>query len=338
MDRQSRRPLDHLRHPPHHLLDRPKRLQPDPSVQDQGVLAIPFDPEQRQIRMTVPIIILSAKAEEIDRIVGLELGADDYLAKPFSPRELVLRVQAILRSVADNLRPAHRDVLTLAGIEICRSRLEVKAGGRLIPLTATEYKLLVLLAERRGRLQNRDTLLNEVWGYEALIETRTVDTHIRRLLRGLIAVSNWCRTASMRCIRLGVRSLLEIPIFGKMQSTYLKGNPSIELPEYGSYEFGLISDRGRKAEYLRFVQAFPWDRKRYAQLLGCPPGHDRDLCSEAAEQFGGEATEWISLARVLSSYQSGLVIGDFNVLHYLIREADLSLLDFTKTFCQTDSA
>jgi DNA-binding response OmpR family regulator len=129
----------------------------------------------------VPIILLSSKAEEHDRVIGLELGADDYLAKPFSPRELLLRVQAILRAASAGDPPAARDTLTLGRIEICRSRLEVKAGGKIVELTATEYKLLVLLAERCGRLQSRDTLLAEVWGYESLIETRTVDTHVRRL-------------------------------------------------------------------------------------------------------------------------------------------------------------
>jgi hypothetical protein len=127
-------------------------------------------------------------------------------------------------------------------------------------------------------------------------------------------------------------------IFGKMRPTYLKGVPSIDLPEYGSYEFSLIADLGREAEYTEFSQAWPWDRKHYAQLLGLPPGLDRDLPSEAAEQFGGEPAEWISLARVFSSWQSGLVLGDSNVLHYVIRRTDLNLLNFTRILCQTDGA
>lgn len=127
-------------------------------------------------------------------------------------------------------------------------------------------------------------------------------------------------------------------IFGKMRPTYLKAVPSIDLAEDGTYEFSLISDLGRDAEYSEFCRAWPWDRKHYAQLLGGPPGLDRDLRAEAADQFGGEPAEWLSLARIFSSRESGLVIGDFNVLHYVVRRADLDLPNFTKIFCQTDGA
>ncbi len=127
----------------------------------------------------IPIIMLTAKAEEVDRIVGLELGADDYITKPFSPRELVLRVKSVMRRAAAATEPT--DHLTLGEIVVDRSRYEVKVKGRAIDFTATEFKLLALLMERRGRVQSRDTLLNDVWGYESVIDTRTVDTHIRRL-------------------------------------------------------------------------------------------------------------------------------------------------------------
>ena len=127
----------------------------------------------------IPIIMLTAKAEEVDRIVGLELGADDYLTKPFSPRELVLRVKSVLRRAAAASDPG--DHLALGDIKIDRSRYEVTVKGKPIEFTATEFKLLTMLIERRGRVQSRDTLLNDVWGYEAAIDTRTVDTHIRRL-------------------------------------------------------------------------------------------------------------------------------------------------------------
>lgn len=127
----------------------------------------------------IPIIMLTAKAEEVDRIVGLELGADDYMTKPFSPRELVLRVKSVLRRVLAAGEPA--DQLALGDIRVDRSRYEVQVKGRSVEFTATEFKLLALLMERRGRVQSRDTLLNDVWGYESLIDTRTVDTHIRRL-------------------------------------------------------------------------------------------------------------------------------------------------------------
>ncbi|MEA3209372.1 MAG: two-component system, OmpR family, response regulator [Chthoniobacter sp.] len=127
----------------------------------------------------IPIIMLTAKAEEVDRIVGLELGADDYLTKPFSPRELVLRVKSVMRRAAGTTEST--DHLTLGEIKVDRSRYEVKVKGKAIDFTATEFKLLTLLMERRGRVQSRDTLLNDVWGYESAIDTRTVDTHIRRL-------------------------------------------------------------------------------------------------------------------------------------------------------------
>lgn len=127
----------------------------------------------------IPIIMLTAKAEEIDRIVGLELGADDYITKPFSPRELILRVKSVLRRVSAAGEPS--DHLALGEIKVDRSRYEVLVKGQPIEFTATEFKLLALLMERRGRVQSRDTLLNDVWGYESLIDTRTVDTHIRRL-------------------------------------------------------------------------------------------------------------------------------------------------------------
>lgn len=127
----------------------------------------------------IPIIMLTAKAEEVDRIVGLELGADDYITKPFSPRELVLRVKSVIRRAAGATEP--NDFLTLGDIRVDRSRYEVMVNARRIDFTATEFKLLTVLMERRGRVQSRDTLLNDVWGYESVIDTRTVDTHIRRL-------------------------------------------------------------------------------------------------------------------------------------------------------------
>lgn len=127
----------------------------------------------------IPIIMLTAKAEEVDRIVGLELGADDYMTKPFSPRELVLRVKSVLRRTASVGEPG--DQLTLGDIRIDRARYEITIAGRPVDFTATEFKLLALLIERRGRVQSRDTLLDDVWGYESAIDTRTVDTHIRRL-------------------------------------------------------------------------------------------------------------------------------------------------------------
>jgi two-component system phosphate regulon response regulator PhoB len=127
----------------------------------------------------IPILMLTARAEEIDRIVGLELGADDYVTKPFSPREIVLRVQAVLRRFETPADAA--DVLVIGPIRLDRVRHTVQINGEEEEFTATEFKLLSVLMERRGRLQSREVLLNDVWGYESSIDTRTVDTHVRRL-------------------------------------------------------------------------------------------------------------------------------------------------------------
>ena len=127
----------------------------------------------------IPILMLTAKAEEIDRVVGLEFGADDYVTKPFSPREVVLRIGAILRRGAPPEQSEER--LTVGPITIDPVRHQVSVDGKRINLTSLEFKLLRTLMQRRGRVQDRDRLLNEVWGYESVIDTRTVDTHVRRL-------------------------------------------------------------------------------------------------------------------------------------------------------------
>lgn len=142
---------------------------------------------------SIPIIMLTAKADEIDRIVGFELGADDYMTKPFSPRELVLRVQSVLRRAAQP-EPKGMEELRLGEITIDRARCEALVKGQRLDLTATEFKLLTTLIERRGRVQSRDALLNDVWGYESIIDTRTVDTHIRRLREKLGSAADLVET------------------------------------------------------------------------------------------------------------------------------------------------
>jgi two-component system phosphate regulon response regulator PhoB len=124
----------------------------------------------------IPIIMLSAKADEMDRVLGFELGADDYVVKPFSPREFVLRVNAVLRRKAQA-----QDLLRVGVLSLDKSRHEVRAADRPILCTATEFKLLTILMERAGRVQTRDRLLSDVWDYDAMIDTRTVDNHMRRL-------------------------------------------------------------------------------------------------------------------------------------------------------------
>jgi phosphate regulon transcriptional regulator PhoB len=128
----------------------------------------------------IPIIMLTAKAAEIDRVLGLELGADDYVTKPFSPRELVLRVKGLLRRRGEPSEEKSERI-RVGELLIDIPRHQVSVGGQPIDLTATEFKLITTLAQRRGRVQSRDQLLRDVWEYDSLIDTRTVDTHVRRL-------------------------------------------------------------------------------------------------------------------------------------------------------------
>ncbi|MHB8533809.1 MAG: response regulator transcription factor [Solirubrobacteraceae bacterium] len=128
----------------------------------------------------VPIIMLTAKGEESDRIVGLEVGADDYLAKPFSPNELVARVRALLRRAARGAPPAG-STLTYGPIVVNQVQHVVSASGAEVTLTAKEFLLLEYLLQHRGRVLSRDVLLTDVWGYRYTGGTRTVDVHVRRL-------------------------------------------------------------------------------------------------------------------------------------------------------------
>ena len=128
---------------------------------------------------SIPIIMLTARAAEIDRVLGLELGADDYITKPFSPRELILRVRNLLKRQSAPQEAAQQ--IRFAGLVIDRSRHSVTYQDKPLDLTLTEFKLVTVLAERKGRVQSREQLLKDVWGYNSLIDTRTVDTHMRRL-------------------------------------------------------------------------------------------------------------------------------------------------------------
>jgi len=140
----------------------------------------------------IPVIMLTAKGEEVDKIVGLELGADDYVTKPFSPRELILRINRSLRRGKD--KSPSQEKLTVGELVLDHARHEVLVKGQPVDLTATEFRLLALLMERRGRVHGRDRLLNDVWGYESVIDTRTVDTHVRRLREKLGPLANYIET------------------------------------------------------------------------------------------------------------------------------------------------
>ena len=130
----------------------------------------------------LPVLILTAKGEEADRVVGLELGADDYVTKPFSPRELLARVRAALRHTA---RTAAVSVVSFDGISVDFKKMEVQRDGKVVVLTAQEFKTLQFLVQNADRVISRDELLNEVWGYQNYPSTRTVDNHILKLRQKL---------------------------------------------------------------------------------------------------------------------------------------------------------
>jgi two-component system phosphate regulon response regulator PhoB len=127
----------------------------------------------------IPIIMLTAKSEEIDRVVGFEVGADDYVAKPFSVRELMLRVRALLRRTMRAEQGA--DIITFGKLRMDQGGHRVWLDGGEVKLTALEFRLLSAFITRRGRVQSRDALLSDVWGIDADVTTRTVDTHVKRL-------------------------------------------------------------------------------------------------------------------------------------------------------------
>ena len=128
----------------------------------------------------IPIIMLTARGEEVDKILGLEIGADDYMTKPFSPRELLARIKTIMRRTREKKTNSGR-IIRLGALTINKETYSVMKGDKAIDLSSTEFKLLLYLAERRGKVFSRDQLLDAVWKDEAFVEPRTVDVHIRRL-------------------------------------------------------------------------------------------------------------------------------------------------------------
>jgi two-component system phosphate regulon response regulator PhoB len=144
-------------------------------------------------KSSIPIIILTAKDDEVDKVVGFELGADDYVTKPFSVRELILRMKAVLKrgeKKSDNVEVQRQ----FGRLSIDTESHEVFVDNNEITLTALEFKLLCQLVDRRGRVQSRDQLLSDVWGYSAEVTTRTVDTHIKRLREKLGSMGKYVQT------------------------------------------------------------------------------------------------------------------------------------------------
>jgi two-component system, OmpR family, phosphate regulon response regulator PhoB len=170
---------------------------PDLAILDlmlPGLLGTEVCRRLRQERATasVPVLMLTARGGETDRVVGFEVGADDYVVKPFSVREVVLRVKALLRRGSDT--PVEGKQLHIGMLAIDTARHLVTVNGTAVGLTTLEYKLLLTLAERRGRVQSRDGLLEDVWGYAYAGDTRTVDTHITRLRTKLGSAGSLIRT------------------------------------------------------------------------------------------------------------------------------------------------
>jgi two-component system phosphate regulon response regulator PhoB len=146
------------------------------------------DPKLREL----PILMLTARSEEIDRVVGFEVGADDYLTKPFSPRELVLRVRAILRRTEGE--PARASVLARGELQLDAERHRCTVGGVPVDLTAKEFRLLEVLMSRPGHVMSRQRLLDDVWGSDITVTERTIDTHLKRLREKLGAAGEQIET------------------------------------------------------------------------------------------------------------------------------------------------
>ena len=146
----------------------------------------------------VPIIMLTARTDEVDRVLGLEIGADDYLTKPFSPRELLARVKAVLRRAAYVPTPDEQQVLKLPGLSVSRVSREVIVGDRKVDLTPKEFDLLWYLASNRNRVFTREQLLEQVWAYQEFYgDERTVDQHIKRLRRKIENNGGPCRITTI---------------------------------------------------------------------------------------------------------------------------------------------
>jgi len=186
-------------------LDRIKQYRPNLVILDIG---LPGDVDGiqlcRELRATsdIPIIMLTARDSEVDRIVGLELGADDYVTKPFSPGELVARIRAVLRRVDAGARAVLAPILESGEVEVDTARREVRLRGDLVPVTAREFDLLQYLVENTGRVLSRRQLLDGVWGWDWVGDERTVDVHVFQLRKKL---GNALRVTTVR----GVGYLLD---------------------------------------------------------------------------------------------------------------------------------
>ena len=180
-------------------LNRARRNTPDLVIldlmlPDMGGLEICRALKTDSKTKNIPVLILTARGEEVDRVVGFEVGADDYLTKPFSPRELVLRVKAILRRLKEREWNQNTETQAFGILHLDPTKFQVKVGKEEVRLTAIEFKLLQHLLSNKGRVCTRDILLDRVWGYDAALTTRTVDTHIKRLRSKLRKAGDYIET------------------------------------------------------------------------------------------------------------------------------------------------
>ncbi len=168
-------------------LEMVESLHPDMVVLDLMMPRVSGIDVCRTIRQTssLPIIMLTAKGEEIDRILGLELGADDYIVKPFSPREVLARIKAVLRRFSEKASEEDSSIIRLPQLEISLENYQVKVSGKVIPCTPKEVEILHMLTSNVGQVFSREQILSRVWGYDYFGDTRTVDAHIKRIRQKL---------------------------------------------------------------------------------------------------------------------------------------------------------
>ncbi|MEE1200339.1 MAG: response regulator transcription factor [Christensenellales bacterium] len=168
-------------------LEMVENLHPDMIVLDLMMPRVSGIDVCRTVRQTssLPIIMLTAKGEEIDRILGLELGADDYIVKPFSPREVLARIKAVLRRFSEKSGDEDSSIIRLPQLEISLENYQVKAAGKVIPCTPKEVEILHMLTSNVGQVFSREQILSRVWGYDYFGDTRTVDAHIKRIRQKL---------------------------------------------------------------------------------------------------------------------------------------------------------
>lgn len=168
-------------------LERLARRSPDLMVLDLRLPTVDGFDVLREVRRTsnLPVIVLSARAEETDKLIGLELGADDYVTKPFSPRELVARIRAVLRRSRPDATPGDEDVRRFEGLVVDRARREVCVDDEPVELTTLEFELLLALADAPGRVFTRRQLTEQIWGWDFYGDERIVDVHVRNLRKAL---------------------------------------------------------------------------------------------------------------------------------------------------------